>query len=91
MDVMCACPKQCNICYLPVLMLNLFVVQSVFDIITSDASILGVGNTCDYDSIIPLVSFLICKQWLLLPLEKKSRSNIIALQSLEDELSFTNL
>ena len=37
------------------------VVQSVFDIINSFESILGVDNTCDYDTII-LVSFLIYKE-----------------------------
>ena len=54
------------------------VVQSVFDIIISFESILGVDNTCDYDNIVTLVSFLIYKQWLVLSLENKSRRNIKA-------------
>ena len=63
------------------------VVQSVFDIIISFESILGIDNTCDYDNIVALVSFLIYKGWLVLSLENKSRRNINTLQYFRNELS----
>ena len=57
------------------------VVQSVFDIIISFESILGVDN------IVTLVSFLIYKEWLVLSLENKSRRSINTLQYFRNELS----
>ena len=49
---------------------------TVFDItISFEKSILGVDNNSDCDNIITLVSFLIYKQWLILSLENKFRSN----------------
>ena len=72
-------------------MSNLFwrvhVAQSVFDITISFKSILGVDNNSDCDNIITLVSFLIYKQWLILSLENKSRSNVTTLEYFKDELS----
>ena len=62
------------------------VVQSVFDITISFESILGVDNNSDCDNIITLVSFLIYKQWLILSLENKSRSNVTTLEYFKDEI-----
>ena len=62
------------------------VVQSVFDITISFESILGVDNNSDCDNIITLVSFLIYKQWLILSLENKSRSNVTTSEYFKDEL-----
>ena len=90
--------NECDVCGMPQTIEHLLfscdyvrplwrVVQSVFDIIISFESILGVDNTCDYDNIVTLVSFLIYKEWLVLSLENKSRRNINTLQYFRNERS----
>ena len=89
---------QCDVCGMPQTIEHLLfsccyvkplwrVVQSVFDITISFESILGIDNNSDCDNIITLVSFLIYKQWLILSLENKSRSNATTLEYFKDELS----
>ena len=47
---------------------------------------LRVDDFCEYDNIVTLVCFLIYKEWLVLPLENKSRKNNVMLQYFKDEL-----
>ena len=62
------------------------VVESVFNISISFKSIIGVDDSCEYDNIVTIVSFLIYKEWLLFSLESKSRKSNIILQHFKDEL-----
>ena len=89
---------QCDVCGMPRTIEHLLficcyvkplrrVVQSVSDIIISFESILQVDDNSDCDNIITSVSFLIWKQWIILSLENKSRSNVTTLKYFKDELS----
>ena len=63
------------------------IIENVCGVSLNYPMILGIEDAWTYDNLFTLVSFLIYKEWLLLSLKNKCRSNQIMLNFYKEELS----
>ena len=62
------------------------IVEKVCDFKITYGKILGIDDCCKQDRVLTLMSFLVYKEWLLLSLEGKKRSNNTMIQFYKREL-----
>ena len=63
------------------------IVNNTFDIHVQFYQILGLDKSFNYDAIVTLVCFVMYKEWLLLSLDDKERTNTITLAYFKNELN----
>ena len=61
--------------------------ENVYNVKISFKSILGIDKPFEYNSLVTIIAFLIYKEWLILSLENKKRSNDIMFAFFKEELS----
>ena len=62
------------------------IVEKVCDFEITYGKILGIEDCCKQDRVLTLMSFLVYKEWLILSLEGKKRSNNTMIQFYKSEL-----